>query len=82
MYRTLDIDGKSAKLKIWDTAGQERFRTITSTYYKGAQGIIVAYDVKNKKSLEDVGSFWLDEIQKYGEKDVKLILVGNKYDML
>jgi Ras-related protein Rab-1A len=44
-FRTLEIDGKIAKLQIWDTAGQERFRTITSAYYKGADAVIMVYDI-------------------------------------
>jgi len=54
------------KLQIWDTAGQERFRTITSAYYKNAQGIMVVFDLKTKKSFENMEQFWLDEIKKYG----------------
>lgn len=68
------------KLQIWDTAGQERFRTITSAYYKGAQGIFIVYDVLNKQSFQDVDNFWLTEIEKYGEPNVEIYLLGNKLD--
>lgn len=47
---------------MWDTAGQERFRTITNTYYKGAHGIFVVYDLADKKSFTDIGEYWLGEV--------------------
>ena len=59
--RSLDINGNYVKLQIWDTAGQERFRGITKSYYKGAQAVILVYDVNNPKSFEDVTSFWMKE---------------------
>merc|ERR1711936_121238 len=48
--KTVDVGGTKIKMQIWDTAGQERFRTIVSTYYRGAHGIIVVYDVTDRQS--------------------------------
>ncbi|KAH0484085.1 MAG: hypothetical protein KVP17_004016 [Porospora cf. gigantea B] len=78
-FRTIQIDDKIVKLQIWDTAGQERFRTITSAYYRGANGVIVVCDVTNPKSVESVDG-WMAEIQKYTSEYVTLMLVGNKTD--
>ena len=61
--RTIEQDGKTIKLQIWDTAGQERFRTITSSYYRGAHGIIVVYDVTEMESFNNVKQ-WLHEIDR------------------
>lgn len=80
-FRTLTIDGKQIKLQIWDTAGQERFRTITSAYYKGADGIIIVYDVTNSNSFDDIEKFWISEVESYAEKNVELLLIGNKKDL-
>ncbi|KAK1071653.1 ras GTPase, partial [Friedmanniomyces endolithicus] len=51
--RTIELDGKTVKLQIWDTAGQERFRTITSSYYRGAHCICVVYDVTDMDSFNN-----------------------------
>ena len=55
------------KLQIWDTAGQERFRTITSAYYRGADGIIMVYDVTSSESFDHV-SDWLTEVNRYANE--------------
>ncbi|KAF9560611.1 ras-domain-containing protein [Agrocybe pediades] len=73
----MDIKGKKVKLSIWDTAGQERFRTITSSYYRGAQGIILVYDVANRESFEALPR-WYSELETYVSDSVVKILVGNK----
>lgn len=79
----LEVDTKRVKLTIWDTAGQERFRTLTSSYYRGAHGVVLVYDVTRMDSFENLEQ-WLKEIKLYspnnGENVVKL-LVGNKCDL-
>lgn len=78
--RTVEVDEKTIKLQIWDTAGQERFRTITSSYYRGAHGIIVVYDITDAESFTNVKQ-WLHEITKYASESVDKLLVGNKNDL-
>jgi len=78
--RTIELEGKTIKLQIWDTAGQERFRTITSSYYRGAHGIIVVYDVTDYESFNNVKQ-WLHEIDRYACENVNKLLVGNKSDL-
>ena len=78
--KTLEIDSKSCKLQIWDTAGQERFKNIISSYYKGAKGIMLVYDITDLESFQNLTS-WLLEIEKNAPKNVYKILVGNKCDM-
>ncbi|OEH77805.1 Ras family domain-containing protein [Cyclospora cayetanensis] len=76
-FRTVNVDGKVVKLQIWDTAGQERFRTITSAYYRGADGIVLVYDVTEAESLAHVDE-WLSEVNRYATENAVKILVGNK----
>jgi len=76
----LDTPQGKVKAQIWDTAGQERFRTITSSYYRGAHGIIVVYDVTDQESFNNVKT-WLSEIDRYANENVNKLLVGNKSDL-
>ena len=67
-------------MQIWDTAGQEKFRNINTSYYKGANGILVVYDITNKETFKGLTS-WLIEIEKNSSKDVYKLLIGNKADL-
>jgi len=78
--KTIEIDGKRVKLQIWDTAGQERFHTITTSYYRGANGIMLVYDITNTKSFDNI-SKWLKNITDFASDEVERILLGNKCDM-
>ena len=78
--KSLEVDGKKVKLQIWDTAGQERFKNIQASYYKGANGVLVVYDITNRESFEHLNS-WLIEIEKNGNKNVYKLLIGNKADL-
>ena len=78
--RTMEIDNKNVKLQIWDTAGQERFKNITASYYRGAHGIFVVYDISDMESFKNINN-WLIEIEKNANKNVYKILVGNKCDL-
>ena len=79
--KTIELNGKRIKLQIWDTAGQERFRNIASSYYRGAQGVIVVYDTTNRLSFEHIQQ-WLHEIERYAIQNAAKILIGNKSDLV
>ncbi|KAF5745123.1 GTP-binding family protein [Tripterygium wilfordii] len=75
------VGEKNLKLAIWDTAGQERFRTLTSSYYRGAQGIIMVYDVTRRETFTNLSDIWAKEIDLYStNQDCIKMLVGNKVD--
>ncbi|XP_051127495.1 ras-related protein Rab11D-like [Andrographis paniculata] len=78
--RTVVIDRKSVKAQIWDTAGQERYRAVTSAYYRGALGAILAYDITKRKSFDHIPR-WLEELRAHADDNTVMILVGNKSDL-
>mmetsp|Transcript_7696 Transcript_7696/g.22681 ORF Transcript_7696/g.22681 Transcript_7696/m.22681 type:complete len:201 (-) Transcript_7696:51-653(-) len=77
--RTIELDGKTIKLQIWDTAGQEQFRTITRSYFRGAQGIVLVYDITDRRTFSSVRS-WMAQITDHADQKVNKVLVGNKCD--
>lgn len=72
--------GKIIKIQLWDTAGHERFRTLTSSYYRGADCVILVFDLSRKTTFDDL-PFWIGEIKKYSPKNIEYFLVGNKTDL-
>ncbi|XP_056297009.1 ras-related protein Rab-30 isoform X2 [Pseudoliparis swirei] len=80
MIKTVEIKGEKVKLQIWDTAGQERFRSITQSYYRSANALILTYDITCEDSFRCLPE-WLREIEQYANKQVVTILVGNKIDL-
>ena len=79
--KLMKVKNQNLKLALWDTAGQERFRTLTSAYYKGAQGIILVYDCSKRESFDHI-TYWQEEVRKYStNEDAVIMLVANKVDL-
>ena len=81
VYKALKINKDIIKVEVWDTAGEERYRAITSSYYKGAKGAIIVYDITNEDSFKNV-EIWMNEVIKKGQKGMQLLLIGNKKDLV
>ncbi|XP_063031692.1 ras-related protein Rab-37 isoform X3 [Melospiza melodia melodia] len=75
--KVVAVDGVKVKLQIWDTAGQERFRSVTHAYYRDAQALLLLYDITSRMSFDNIRA-WLTEIHEYAQKDVVIMLLGNK----
>lgn len=75
--KVVTVDNAKVKLQIWDTAGQERFRSVTHAYYRDAQALLLLYDITSKSSFDNIRA-WLTEIHEYAQKDVVIMLLGNK----
>ena len=78
--KCITFNKKVIKSQIWDTAGQERFRAITSSYYKGAMGALLVFDISKKQSFDNLDR-WLNEVRAFTKSEVCIILVGNKADL-
>ncbi|KAI3977008.1 hypothetical protein MKX01_008866 [Papaver californicum] len=80
-YRNIRVGDKLIKAQIWDTAGQERFRAITSSYYRGALGAMLVYDLTRRATFDNLQK-WLDELRRFANTDMVIVLVGNKSDLV
>jgi len=78
--RMVTIDGKQIKLQIWDTAGQESFRSITRSYYRGAAGALLVYDITRRETFNHLAS-WLEDARQHSNSNMTIMLIGNKSDL-
>ena len=78
--KNLEIENTKIKLQIWDTAGQEVYKSIVSSYYKGAKGAILVYDITRKTSFENIDK-WIPDLKANADIDLIMILIGNKSDL-
>merc|ERR1711879_930886 len=78
--RMITIDGKQIKLQIWDTAGQESFRSITRSYYRGAAGALLVYDITRRETFQHL-SAWLEDAKQHSNSNMTIMLIGNKCDL-
>ena len=78
--KSIEVAQKLVKMQIWDTAGQERFRNVISSYFKGAHGILLIYDITCRESFKELEN-WLGEVERHASSQVLKILIGNKCDL-
>ncbi|KAF0972791.1 hypothetical protein FDP41_009040 [Naegleria fowleri] len=78
--RVIEVEGKSIKLQIWDTAGQERFRAVTRSYYRGAAGALMVYDITRRNTFHHLAS-WLTDARNLTNPHTIIVLIGNKSDL-
>ena len=79
-FRTFKIEDIMFKLQIWDTAGQEKYQTITKTFYKGADAVVIVYDCCSRTSFEEAKKVWLEETRKNCDEKCLIMFIGNKID--
>ena len=78
--KIFEVDGIKLKMQIWDTAGQEKFNTLTSNFFKSANGVILTYSVIDQTSFDSITK-WIQQIQTFSPKNVQVLLVANKIDL-
>jgi small GTP-binding protein len=75
------VNGKNVTLQVWDTAGQERFMSITATFFRGAQGVLLVYDVTRRESFENIHKWMQCVVTSSGGEGMEKLLIGNKSDL-
>ncbi|XP_061453981.1 ras-related protein Rab-10-like isoform X2 [Rhineura floridana] len=77
--KTISFNDTTMKLQIWDTAGQERFHTFTTSFFRGAHGFVLVYDITSTESFQGI-VHWMKDIHEKADENVEIILLGNKCD--
>ena len=80
LMKSLIINGKTVKLQLWDTAGQEKYKSMVSSYYRGANVALIIFDLTNHMSFDALPS-WIENYYKNGPEQKNIILIGNKKDL-
>ena len=78
--KNIILNNKKIKAQIWDTAGEERYRSITSAYYKGAKGAFIVYDITRRNTFDNIDK-WIVDLKTNGDKNISIVLIGNKSDL-
>jgi Ras-related protein Rab-2A len=72
---------KHMKLSLWDTAGQETYKSVTRSYFRGASGALLVFDLSRRQTFEHATD-WLHDLRQIAEPDIVVMLVGNKADLV
>jgi len=80
LMKSIEVKGKTVKLQLWDTAGQEKYKSMVSSYYRGANVALVVFDITSRSSFESL-PLWIENYYKNGPEQKNIILIGNKKDM-
>ena len=81
LMKSIVINGKTVKLQLWDTAGQEKYKSMVSSYYRGAHVALVVFDLTDHSSFDSL-SLWIENYYKNGPEQKNIILIGNKKDLI
>ena len=78
--KIIEIKKRKIKIQIWDTPGQENYKEATKSLYNGALGALLVYDISQKSSINNIDK-WISDLKNYGNKNISIILIGNKSDL-
>lgn len=78
--KDITVDQQKVSVQFFDTAGQEKYRSISSTYFKNSDGVLLVYDITDRANFGNLHT-WIREVREYAAADVEILLAGNKSDL-